>query len=332
MPKNCDGHGHVLKIKKILDVAFFSFTKCLNKVYTVDLGISWLGVNTYVWSVRLGCFLFFLKLHAYFYPMIRKVTNDSNSENSEDDYKICVNRPKRSINYEKFDYEKLSPDLLKHLDEDSESEDEEFVPKDEEDADDDDDDNDETSSENESNDESSETSQSKTETNNKANEEHFENGHDHLNGHSSKNKKANFNTTQKQKKIKKEEQSDVNANNKTKRAKAKAKQKNKAKVKPYEVDDDTQKLINSFRTAKIITKSKLKTPKVEPTPVTTTPATISKSGSLVPPRDKTEPITDFDSPWLCSLCSNPASFKPGVGDLFGPYRVRLNIEDNQLNG
>jgi hypothetical protein len=61
--------------------------------------------------------------------------------------------------------------------------------------------------------------------------------------------------------------------------------------------------------------------------IATTSSSSTQNVNLIPPRDKYEPITDFDSDWVCSLCSQTGNYKLGVGDLFGPYRIRHEHEN-----
>ena len=114
-------------------------------------------------------------------------TKHSNS-NADEEYNI-MSRPKRSIDYEKFDYDKISPELLKNLDDDSESDDEEFLPGNggEEDYDDDEENEDETSSSenDEDADEGSNASQISEVKPLSINENY------HSSGHATKNKKIN---------------------------------------------------------------------------------------------------------------------------------------------
>lgn len=256
---------------------------------------------------------------------IKKSKSDSNS--NQDEVSNILNRPRRSINYEKFDYDKMPPELINSPNEDSESEDEDFLCEKESE------DGDESTSLSENSDDSEEKSNVSQTNSDVEIIEIKQNGH--TNGHSkqvngevksSKTKATKSKPEPKAKKIKKEPNAKIG---KTKKANAKNKQQ------PYQVDEDTQKLINSFRTAKIVNKSLLKNAKANSVLISeaSRPTVASnQSVSLISSRDKPDPITDWDSPWICCLCSNPANYRMDMGDLFGPYRVNLDLDEHHSNG
>jgi hypothetical protein len=292
--------------------------------------------------------------------MSKNKTNGS-SLRQEDVALNILNRPKRSINYEKFDYSKVSPDFLKQLDEESETEDEEFIPLEEEDeANDGDKDSDEdesqdsdeseNSSDNENNKDEPE-SQEKITPNKIKREPLLITQSGFRNEHKQTNISKDKLCAPKSKKLKKEEKNEksrVLTNTTTKKTHSKKKTKSKIRLqsKQTELDEDTQKIINSFRTTKIKVKKSKQIKNINPElnikqETINNSVTISKIASvtyasqnisLVPPRDKYEPITDFDSAWICSLCSQPANFILGIGDLFGPYRISLDTEQDKING
>lgn len=292
--------------------------------------------------------------------MSKNKTNGSNL-GQEDEALNILNRPKRSINYEKFDYSKVSPDFLKQLDEESETEDEEFFPLEENDEENDgdkdsdedesqDSDESENSSDNENNKDKPE-SQDKITPKNIKKEPLIITQNGFRNGFKQTNSPKDKLCVRKSKKLKKDEKNEKSGDstNTTKiktHSKAKTKSKMKSQSKQIELDEDTQKIINSFRTTKIKVKKSKQIKNInqelnikqEPINSSVTIAKIasvtnaSQNVSLIPPRDKFEPITDFDSAWICSLCSQPANFILGIGDLFGPYRIRLDIEQDKING
>ena len=332
-----------------------------------------------------------------------------------------ANRPRRSINYEKFDYDKIPAELLKKLEDndEDESDDEDFNPmedaeNEEEDEDDEQnasnshDEGDEENSDVDDGNESSASSQlDHTESSSLCQnvDETMSTGESVFKKENDKKKLTNGHATTDLavKKPKMKRLVKATAKPKINKNKKKFKKNSASRTSKCELDDDTQKFINSFRTAKIVSKSNSRQAKVasdilvkgsslngtialkskintgpfvkkvehqltldsESTkPIA--PATCQSVSSFVvcnhddlpntdklttgkyaaasdmnasklgPSKDKIDPITDFESAWVCALCSNSPHSMAGLGDLYGPYRVSLisgDIDDsNDSNG
>lgn len=335
-----------------------------------------------------------------------------------------LTRPKRPIHSKKFD---LSSDLLKQFDlNDDDSDDEEFIPfedtekskikrlnshEDEsmplEGADEDEDDEDvdfksngySDSDDDDDNDEDEDTDDSEICDDEEMDNSQSENGSKSLNNSAKQTNKIDVETSSskngktKQKGIKKTKAKNLDGEKAKKSGvakKKKPKKKVKKNLKNFALDEDTQKIISSFKNAniKISKQKKSKTNensivdldeakttkavntgpfvrfkkeklKIKPndadnkttdTKEVEYPAYIicqqnesnvskslnnnelngnpSLSTKQMVPKEKFLPITDTESAWVCSFCENRPNSLAGLGELFGPYRIGFNSDEN----
>lgn len=61
-------------------------------------------------------------------------------------------------------------------------------------------------------------------------------------------------------------------------------------------------------------------------------STLSKSYKLLVPKEKPAgPVLDQSTIPLCAMCANQSNFLPGIGELFGPYRISADYENDLFN-